>query len=63
MNKILVLYLAYFILWTLAAVGYFMNLFKILTGFDGGLTTLMIVRLIGTIVFPLGAIVGWAPNP
>lgn len=63
MNKIIVLYLAYFVVWMAALVGYVMNIVKIFTSFDDGLTTLMIIRLIGTFAVPLGAIVGWVPNP
>jgi hypothetical protein len=39
--------------------GWVMNIVKIVEGFDIALTGLMVVRIIGVFVFPLGCVLGW----
>lgn len=59
MNKILTAYVLYFLLWTLGVIGYIINIIKILGAWGDPMTTGMIVRLVGVIAFPLGAVAGW----
>lgn len=40
-------------------VGWVMNIIAIVHAVSGPLTTLLVVRLIGVLVFPLGAIMGY----
>lgn len=40
-------------------IGWFMNLFAIFGSINDEITTLMILRIVGLIVVPLGVLLGW----
>lgn len=43
----------------LMIAGWIMNLAAIIPLLDGDFTPLLIVRIVGVILFPLGAVLGW----
>lgn len=57
----LVFVLALFALLTLGAIGWVLNIIKLveLANQDSGITVMMIARAAGTIVAPLGAVLGY----
>ena len=48
--------LLFVVLWLTASVGYVMNLVALFQGSD-----LWLVRAVGVIILPLGAVLGWLP--
>lgn len=41
------------------AIGWIMNIIEIVTTLSGPITGMLIARLVGTIVFPLGGVLGY----
>lgn len=40
-------------------VGWFMNIYQITQMYDGGLTAKFVFKIVGVLVFPLGALLGF----
>lgn len=53
------LYATVIILWILGIIGWVMNIVDIISMMSGELTAMLIIRLVGVFVFPLGAILGY----
>jgi hypothetical protein len=51
--------LIFLALWVGGIVGWILNIFAILHGVSGPLTTLFVLRIVGIFAFPLGAILGY----
>jgi hypothetical protein len=50
---------AFIALWIAGIIGWVMNITDIIYSAGGPFTTLLVVRIVGIFVFPLGAILGW----
>jgi len=51
--------LAYVTVLVLAVIGYVMNLVKLVGMMDGGVTAMLVIRLVGIVAAPFGALIGW----
>jgi len=51
--------LAYVAFIVLAVIGYVMNLVKLVGMMDGGVTAMLVIRLVGIVAAPFGALIGW----
>lgn len=51
--------LAYVAVLVLAVIGYVMNLVKLVGMMDGGVSAMLIIRLVGIVAAPFGALIGW----
>lgn len=51
--------LAYLAVLLMLVIGWVANIVKILETFGGELTGMLITRLVGTVVFPLGGVLGY----
>lgn len=47
------------LIWLLIVVGWVMNIVKFVVELDGGVTAMFIARIVGVIVAPLGAVLGY----
>lgn len=47
------------LIWIVAIIGYIWNIIKIIGMVNDPITAMLILRAIGTIAVPLGAILGW----
>ena len=45
--------------WLFFVIGWIINIVKIIGQFDLAITGLMVVRMIGVFVAPLGGVIGW----
>lgn len=52
-------FLATLILWIVAVTGWFMNVYAVYQHIEDPLTTKMILRIAGIVVFPLGVVLGY----
>ena len=51
--------LAYVCVVVLGIAGWIMNIAAIIPLLDGGFTPWLVARIIGVVLFPLGAVLGW----
>ena len=51
--------LAYVCVVVLGITGWIMNIAAIIPLLDGGFTPWLVARIIGVVLFPLGAVLGW----
>lgn len=58
MKLITTAYILWFIFWIVCAVGWVLNIIAIANTYTLELTGLFILRIIGVLVFPLGAVLG-----
>ena len=51
--------LAYVCVVVLGITGWIMNIAAIIPLLDGGFTPWLVARIVGVVLFPLGAVLGW----
>jgi len=59
MNAAIGIMLFYALIWIVLIIGWIMNIVKIVGGFDLALTGMMVMRIIGVFIAPIGGVLGW----